>query len=254
MPASPSSRQPPVLWLHGFFSCPHHLDSWVQRFDRAGYHSHVPALPGRRPTDTKVLTRSGLKEYHATARAARDELDEAPIVIGHSLGALLAQKLAADTTVAALVLLGPAPPGISWTQPRALPYVAAQLPAIVAGRSVFTSEAAFRNLPFHGLPVEEQNRLVPTMVPDSGKVFRAMSFGSPSTRVDARAVTCPVLCVSGTADRNISARTHRKIARRYDAEHHTHDGAPHWIVADSLIDRVLPPVLDWLDTAVASPP
>lgn len=77
-----------------------------------------------------------------------------------------------------------------------------------------------------------------------------MIFGSSSTRVRSEAITCPVLCVSGAQDRNVSARTSRSIAARYDAHHDVHPTAPHWIIANSLVDQIAPAVLRWIDENV----
>jgi hypothetical protein len=37
-----------------------------------------------------------------------------------------------------------------------------------------------------------------------------------------------------------------QIAARYNAEHQVHPGLPHWIIAESALDKVAPPVWDWL--------
>lgn len=159
-------------------------------------------------------------------------------MVGHSFGGLLAQKLAASSQTAALVLLASVPPGILWTQPRSLPHLLPLLPRILAGRPLIPSARAFREVPFRNLPRVEQDELIEGMVCDSGRLFRSMTFGTPATRVGRRAVKCPVLCVSGTADRNVSNRTSRAIASRYRAEHHVHAAAPHWLVATSLLDDI----------------
>jgi alpha-beta hydrolase superfamily lysophospholipase len=64
--------------------------------------------------------------------------------------------------------------------------------------------------------------------------------------VNAADVTCPVLCVSAGEDRNVAQWISRRIAQRYGAEHQVHPGLPHWIIAESALDDVAPPVLDWL--------
>ncbi|WP_328304595.1 hypothetical protein [Actinomycetospora sp. NBC_00405] len=66
-------------------------------------------------------------------------------------------------------------------------------------------------------------------------------------------LTCPVLSISGGADRNVSARISRSIARRYAAEHHIHPDRGHWMIADSVAKEIVPSVIEWLHrTAVAS--
>jgi hypothetical protein len=73
-----------------------------------------------------------------------------------------------------------------------------------------------------------------------------MSMGSSSTRVNGSDVTCRVLCVSVGSDRNVAQSISRRIAKRYSAEHQVQPGKPHWIVAESALDDVAPPVLAWL--------
>lgn len=238
--------RPPVLLIHGLFGQPSLLEPWVARFTAAGYECTAPALPGRDPTDERTLRVTGVRECYEAVLAARERMPVAPVVVGHSFGGLLAQKLAAATDTAALVLLASIPPGVLWPQPRPLPHLFGLLPRILAGRPVLPSAATFRAVPFSTLPPGERDRLVERMVPESGRSFRAMTFGTPATRVPRRAVRCPVLCVSGTADRNVANWQSRRLARRYGAEHQVHHGAPHWIVADSLADRVAPGVLEWL--------
>jgi hypothetical protein len=98
-----------------------------------------------------------------------------------------------------------------------------------------------------GLPAAEQQELIAGFVADSAHVFRSMSLGSRDTRVDPAAVHCPVLCVSGGVDRNVATWISRRIARRYSAQEHHHPDLPHWIVANSALSQVAPPVLGWLE-------
>lgn len=244
----PESR-PPILFLHGIFSRAAFLAPWLAYFESAGFECHAPSLPGRDPTDEQALRRIGLPGYFDAALAAREQLRAPPIVIGHSIGGLLAQQLAATTSCAALVLLASVPPGILWPQLRALPHLIRLLPGILGAKAILPSPETLRAIPLHTLPEGEQDEVIARMVPDSGRAFRSMTFGTAPTRVKRGAVRCPVLCVSGGADRNVSARASNAIAARYQAEHQIHPGKPHWIIAESALDDVAPPVLSWLKGA-----
>jgi alpha-beta hydrolase superfamily lysophospholipase len=219
---------------------------WTQFFEAAGFECHAPALPGRDPTRDGILARTGIQGCFEVALGAYDQLRTPPIVIGHSMGGLLAQKVAAARTPRAVVLLASIPPGVLWPQLKALPHLFPLLPRILAGKPFFPSARTMREVPLNTLPAAEQDELIPRLVRDSGRVFREMSMGTSSTRVNAAAVTCPVLCVSAGADRNVAQWISRRIAARYSAEHQVHPGLPHWIIAQSALDEVAPPVLDWL--------
>lgn len=240
------STKPPILLLHGVFGSPSLLQPWVEALRAGGYDVHTPALPGREPSDDVVLAATGIEACFQVAVDAYDRLGRSAIVIGHSMGGLLAQKIGAARTPLAVVLLAPVPPGILWPRPTMLRYLAPLLPRIFAGRPFLPSPPTMRKVPLNTLPMAEQDRLIPRMVRDSGRVFREMCMGAAPTRVDPAAVTCPVLCVSAGSDNNVAPWISARIAKRYGAEHQIHRGAPHWIVAESLIGDVAPPVLTWL--------
>jgi pimeloyl-ACP methyl ester carboxylesterase len=173
-------------------------------------------------------------------------------VIGHSFGGLVGQKLASARECAALVLPASIPPGILWPQVRALPHLFPVLPAILAGKPFLPSAGTMRAVPLNTLSDSEQGELIPRLARDSGRVFRAMSLGLPAMRVRAADVRCPVLCVSGGADRNVAQWISKRIAARYHAEHQVHPGKPHWIIAESPLDEVAPPILRWLGETLAT--
>ena len=237
---------PPILLLHGVFGRPSLMAPWQRFFEEAGFECVAPALPGREPTSEDTLRRTGIGECLDVALAAYDELPEPPIVIGHSLGGLLTQKIAACRTPRAAVLLAPIPPGILWPQARVLPHLFPLIPRILAERPFLPSASTMRAVPLNTLARAEQDDLIPRLVRDSGRAFREMLVGAAVTRVDAADVRCPVLCVSAAADRNVAQWISRRIAARYGAEHQVHPGLPHWIIAESAVQQVAPPVLTWL--------
>jgi pimeloyl-ACP methyl ester carboxylesterase len=242
--------KPPVLLLHGVFGSPSLLRPWVRFLEESGYVCHVPCFPGREPPDDRALEKMGVAECVHIALRAYDEIGEPAIVIGHSFGGFIAQKVAAARNCAGMAMLAPVPPGVLWPQLRSLPHLFPVLPAILAGRPFRPSANTMRAVPLSTLPPEEQEALIPRLVRDSGRVFRTMSLGPPIMRVDADNVTCPVLCATAGADRNVAPWISRRIAARYRAEHHVYPGLPHWIIAESALPQVGPPTVAWLDRVI----
>lgn len=245
--------KPPILLLHGVFGSPALLAPWVRFLEDAGYVCHTPAFPGRDPSDDRALAKMGVSDCVDIALRAYDAIGEPAIVIGHSFGGLVAQKMAAARDCVALVLLASVPPGVLWPQLRSLPHLFPVLPAVLAGRPFRPSAGTMRAVPLNTLPDAEREALIPRLVRDSGRVFRTMSLGLPITHVDASAVTCPVLCASAGSDRNVAPWMSRRIAARYGAEHHIYPGLPHWIIAESALPQIGPPTLAWLDRNASNP-
>lgn len=254
MDADPTTLDPPILFLHGVFGTPTLLETWTHFLETAGYRVYAPTLPGREPTDDAVLTATGIEECFAVALDAYDRIGEPAIVIGHSMGGLLAQKVAAARSPLAAVLLASVPPGVLWPRLRSLPHLVPIMPKILAGKPFLPSARTMREVPLNTLPAAEQAELIPGLVRDSGRVFRELSTGAASTKVRAADVTCPMLCVSAGSDQNVAPWISRRIASRYGAERQDHPGKPHWIIARSALEEVAPPVVEWLRRKVLQRP
>ena len=238
------SRYAPVLFIHGAFSRASHWHAWMRMFADAGFECTAPSLPGHEPPDPIALGRLTLGDYLRALEPLRAAAGTPPIIIGHSMGGLLAQQLAASGPCAALVCLASAPPWALPAQLRALPYLAPLMPRILAGRALQVPESTFRALVLHDLPAREQDELAATLGCESGRAYRTMILGT--ARVAATAVRCPVLCVSGSEDRIVGPRVARAIASRYGAIHQVLVDRGHWLLAQAGLEAVARPVLDWL--------
>jgi pimeloyl-ACP methyl ester carboxylesterase len=237
--------RPPVLFIHGASSHGGHFSSWVSLFSEAGYECCAPSLPGHAPLDERALARLTLGDYLAALKSHAGGLRSAPVIIGHSMGGLLAQHLAARIDCPALICVASAPPWpILTAQMRALPFVLPMMPAVLAGRVIKPSEAALRRLALHDLPEAEQRDLLPTFGAESGRAYRAMMFGlAPLLR---KPFAGPVLCLSGERDRIISRATSAAIARHYGARHEVFWHG-HWLIAASSARTIAGRALSWLE-------
>ena len=105
----PTSGRPPVLLVPGSFS-----GAWIWRgnfleyFHQAGYEVAAMSFGGHGQRGWN-LWRRGLKAYERDLEAAIAQMRAPPIVIAHSLGGLIAQRVAYRRPPAALGLLSPVP-------------------------------------------------------------------------------------------------------------------------------------------------
>ena len=123
----------------------------------AGHDCIVPALPGHAPSDMAVLRRQGFADYLDAMRTVVADLGRRPIVIGHSMGGLMARMLAAEDLCAAIVLVAPLPGGRIPAPLGAIPYYAVVAPFVLLGQPFRPWRAAVLRLALHTLPRNEQN-------------------------------------------------------------------------------------------------
>jgi pimeloyl-ACP methyl ester carboxylesterase len=104
--ATPSST---VLFIHGLWLHASSWDPWIEEFSAAGYSASAPGWPGEKATvaetrgDPDALSGHGIQEVADHYKAIIDGLPERPIVIGHSFGGMIAEKLLGDDYAAAAI-------------------------------------------------------------------------------------------------------------------------------------------------------
>jgi pimeloyl-ACP methyl ester carboxylesterase len=240
-----SEGRPEIVLIHGAFSHAEHFRGWVEYLGARGYCVVAPTLR----TPSTGLERQGFADYLEAARhiiAIRDRAGQPPVVIGHSLGGLIAQKLAEAGACRGAVLVASAPPGMLTAQPRSLPYLAPLFPRILAGRPLPADESVLRALVLHCVPEIERAALVASFVPESGLVYRQMVFGQ--IKVAPERVHCPVLCIGGMEDRIVSRRLVRGTARHLGAKLREYPGRGHWLIAEPGWKDLANDVLDWIES------
>lgn len=109
--------KPKIIFLHGMFLNPKSWKTWVEFFGQRGYESITPGWPDHEGEPAALrrdvppgLGELGLGDLHRQFSNMVSEEPEPPIVIGHSLGGLLMQKLAADGLIRAGVAICPVAP------------------------------------------------------------------------------------------------------------------------------------------------
>jgi pimeloyl-ACP methyl ester carboxylesterase len=237
----------PVLLIPGMFAGAWYFADWQRALaarghpawalDLRGHHGSRPvAAPGR----------VSVSEYVDDALEAARHLGR-PIVLGHSMGGLIGQKVAEAGAAQALVLVSSAPPaGIPAVGAAAALRMMRYLPAMLLSQPLVPRRADLDAIVFNRTPEAERDAVFARYVPESGRAARELAFGSAATAVDPRRVTCPVLVVAGGSDRFVPPRVARRLARRYRAAHREFPGMGHVLVSEPGWEAVVEYVGEWL--------
>ncbi|MGM0451408.1 MAG: alpha/beta hydrolase, partial [Pseudomonadota bacterium] len=111
------TSKPPVMLIHGMWCTPEVLTELREAFEQAGYPVEAPCLPlhmDKAEYDDQLrakLAQTSLQDYVAFLVDRVNRLEAPPILVGHSMGGLLAQLVAARVPCEKLVLLSSAAPG-----------------------------------------------------------------------------------------------------------------------------------------------
>ena len=107
-----NGRKPPLLFVHGGYS-----DAWFWEpyflpwFARKGYAAHALSLRGHGNSGGhETLFVAGLDDFAADVEHVMANLPGPPVLIGHSMGAAIVERLLATRPVRAAALLSPVPP------------------------------------------------------------------------------------------------------------------------------------------------
>ena len=248
------------LWLHATSWAP-----WMELFQAAGYTPVAPGWPGE--PDTVEEARSHPDEVAGKgiddvvehyAQIIRD-LDAPPIVIGHSFGGLIVQRLLGQDLAAAAVAIDPAPiKGVLLLPASALRVASIGLrnPAN-RNKAVALTPEQFRYGFANALPAQESADLYDKWtIPSPAKPLFEAATANFSPRSPAKVNTTnktrgPLLLISGGHDHTVPAaivRGTRKLYHRSPAvtDLQEFNDRGHSLTIDHGWREIADDVLSWL--------
>lgn len=251
-----------ILMIHGMWGGGWCWEKYKDFFERKGYYCLAPTLrfhdvnPDEAPD--ACLGTTSLLDYVADLEREIERLEVPPIIMGHSMGGLLAQILGSRRLARALVLLAPvAPSGIVSLKPSVIRGFWSGLTRWGFWRKPMRqtfAEAAYSTM--HLLPAEEQKELFSRYVYDSGRAACEMGFWffdpKGAARVDESKISCPVLVIAGAQDRITPASCVRKVAHKYRAVS-TYREFPehaHWVTWEPGWQEIAEYISAWLNQEV----
>ncbi|MEJ2723083.1 MAG: alpha/beta hydrolase [Deltaproteobacteria bacterium] len=252
-----------LFMIHGMCGASWHWANYRSFFEERGCACVTPTLryhdmdPDGEPDS--LLGNTSLLDYARDLEEEIQNLGVTPVIVGHSMGGLLAQMLGSRGLGKALVLLNPASPsGI----------LALRFSVIRCFWSVMTTWAFWRK-PFrftfdeaaYGIlnkcPTEEQEQVYRRLVYESGRAAAEIGFwlldSKGSAKVDDSKIACPVLIVAGGQDRVTPAPVVRKVREKYAtlSTYKEYADHGHWVLGEPGWETIAQDIAAWIRENVA---
>ncbi|WP_321967847.1 alpha/beta hydrolase [Burkholderia cepacia] len=237
----PENSRIPVILVHGGCQAAWCWEVYAPVLAQAGFDVHALNWQGRGGSvalDDARFASMSIVDVVDDIRCVARAFDDAPVLVGHSMGGLAAQLYAAKYPVRALVALTPVVPANAGAEPIDLPIDDMDAPwgppPLEVSRGLF----------FQGLTEDQCNHYHSLLVPESPRRVREATRWSLPIDVDR--MTAPTLVVSGALDMLTPPATGVALADLYRCEHWIEpDHGHNVLLGDGAVD-IARRVVDWL--------
>lgn len=247
-----------IVFIHGLFLNPLSWAEWMKFFSEREFKCHAPAYPYHEGEPAKLrekihpgLPKLTFADVLESNLKFIESLPEKPILIGHSMGGLIVQKLVSMGKAAAGIAIDPAPPtgiiSFKWS------FLKSNLPVIsfLKGNTPCLPDVEwFHYAVCNTLSLEEtRNVYKQFVVPESRNIPRTST--GKAAKIDFKKSHQPLLIIAGEKDNIIPASLNRKNYKAYKDKHSKTDfkefpGRSHYICGEKGWDEVASYIHNWI--------
>ena len=247
-----------IIMIHGMWGGGWYWKAYKEFFEDKGFVCYAPTLryhdtdPETSPPDD--LASVSLLDYVQDLEQIINTLDEKPILIGHSMGGLIAQILSERHLAEGCILLTPAAPAgihcLKFSVMKSFWNIMTTWQFWQKSHRIGYDTAAYAVMNL--MSETEREALYKTIVYESGTAIREIGLWlldpGKAARVDEAKITCPMLVIAGAEDRITPASITRKVAEKYKAvaDFKIFENHAHWIIGEPGWEEVAQYTHDWM--------
>src|ERR1700722_14915655 len=256
----------PVVFIHGLWLHATSWNRWLDLYREAGYDPVAPGWVGEPLTvaeareHPELVADQSIDDEIAHYTEIIQSFDTKPIIVGHSFGGLLAEKLLGQDLAAAAVAIAPAQ--IKGVLPLPLAQLRAALPALGnptnLHKAVSLTAKEFRFGFGNQLTQEESDALFEQWaIPSPARPLFQAAVANFALHSQAKVATenetrGPLLLISGKQDHTVPDVTTRSTLKQYRdsaavTELKQFEGRGHSLTIDSGWREVADATIEWLE-------
>lgn len=247
-----------IVMVHGAFCGGWAFERFRTPFEAAGFEVIAPDLRGHGEGEpASAVVGISMTDYAADLARLCDGLPEPPVLLGHSMGGLVAQLAARRANIRALVLLAPSPPwGVTGSSlEEAATAFGVQMLGPFSSGALQPDRGLMRTYSLDRMPGAEQAAALARLRPESAQAVRETLnwWLDPfmTTSVGPGVIVAPSLVITGQADVVHSAGTAKATAERIGAAFKIMPRMSHWLLGEPGWERVAETTLRWLAEEVS---
>jgi pimeloyl-ACP methyl ester carboxylesterase len=262
-----TSPHTPVVFIHGLWLHATSWGPWANLFREVGYNPIAPGWPNEPATidearkQPDLVANLGIEDVTEHFAKIIESLPASPIIIGHSFGGLVAEKLLGQGIGSAGVAIDPAQ--IKGVLPLPLAQLRSALPALGnpanLHKAISLTQKEFRFGFGNALPEEESNALYEQWnIPSPARPLFQAAVANFALHSEAKVDTDnetrgPLLLISGLEDHTVPDVVTRSTLKQYRdsaavTELKQFEGRGHSLTVDKGWREVADAILGWLKT------
>ena len=257
------TTKPVIYFIHGMWCGPWVWENYLNFFTKQGfeYFNEPLIYHGKDRGNHEKLGKTSVATYAETTAEKIKKIGRPCVVIGHSMGALIAplaaQRIHSLGLVKSMVLINPALPGgiigINFE------LVINGFKSIIFSPKLFGRQAVKQSFEeaqwsfFNCLPENQHWPIYKKLGYESSQAILEIGFWlvwpkwHKAIEVDVKKINMPILVVAGQEDRITPAVNSLKAASYYnEAGFYSYEGHAHWIISEPGWEKVAQEISTWI--------